>query len=139
MASRYQELRRFLSPALASLLLLMTSLAPALDARAAAAPAQQAALKGQLLEIPMGSQIEIRLVTKEKIRGQLASVADDGVSVKTLTGSTIEEKRVAFDQMVSVKQVRKGLPFVAKVFIGVGIGIGIFFGIAAIACGANYC
>ena len=131
--------RQFLPPILAWVLLLMTSLAPALDARAAAAPAQPAALKSQLLEIPIGSPIEVRLMSKEKIRGQLAAVADDGVTVRAMSGAKIEETKVAFDQVRSVKQVGKGIPFVAKVFIGIGITAGVLAALVGIACATGGC
>ena len=136
MISYCLKLRRFLPPALAWLLLLMTSLAPGLDARAAAAPAEPAALKGQLLKIPIGSPIEVRLLSKEKIRGQLAAVADDAVSIKTVVGSAIDEKKVPFDQVRSVKQVRGGLSVGAKVAVTVVIA-GIILGVLGILAAAG--
>ena len=137
MISYCLKLRQCLPPVLAWLLLLMTGLAPGLDARATDARPEPAAIKSQVLEIPQGSPIEVLLASKEKIRGQLGEVTNDGFRVKALSGGKIEEKTVPFDQVLSVRQVHKGLSFVAKVFIAIGITLGVMFAISGIVAAAT--
>jgi hypothetical protein len=44
---------------------------------------KQATIQEKVVEIPIGSVVEVRLKTKEKIRGQLGATTSEGFSVKS--------------------------------------------------------
>ena len=61
-------------------------------------------LKKKVLEIPAGSPVVVKLRTKETIRGRLEDVSNDGVTVKVAEGPTIEDRKLPFDQVKSVRK-----------------------------------
>ena len=80
------------------------------------------ALREKAVSIPIGNQVEIRLLPngKERVKGQMMSVSDTGVTVRTVDGGQIKERAVAFDQMQLLahkKDSHTGL----KILAGIGI------------------
>ena len=92
----------------------------ALLARPAMAADQSATIQERIVEIPQGSIIEVRLLTKEKLRGRLENVSADGFSVVVAKGDQTETRQVTFAEVKSLKRVNKGSTAKA-VFAGIGI------------------
>jgi hypothetical protein len=95
---------------LATLLFATTTL----DARVGAAgavPAGQAeterkqTLKERILEVPPGTMIEVRLLNKQRIRGRLGELTDEGFSLTTAQGEKITTQKVPFTDLKSFKKV----------------------------------
>ena len=120
-----------------TVLLLWSSLAAA-SASQATAPTQ-VDLRERLTLIPAGSVIEVKLANKHKIRGRLGALTDSGFELQHASDGKIVTEVVAFDSAKSVEVVGKGLNFVAKVFIGIGIVAGVIGVIVGIACATGGC
>jgi preprotein translocase subunit SecF len=106
------------------------------------APAQsenmpKKSLKEKLVEIPPGSPVEVKLRTKEKFRGRLGDVSDEVFVVKVATGDKIEDRKVAFDDVKSVKKVEgtsaKKVAGYSVLAVGAAVGILVVVGLIAIA------
>lgn len=85
-----------------------------LEARAAAVgalPVAQteskgnATLKQRMLEVQPGTMIEVRLLNKQKIRGRLGELTDEGFTLTTARGEKISTQKVAFTEVNSFKKV----------------------------------
>ena len=87
-------------------------------------------LKRKVLEIPAGSPVEIKLKTKEKMRGRLGDVSDDGFQIKVANGSTIEDRKLTFQQVSSVKKT--GGASTKKIVGYSALGVGITIAVAAV-------
>lgn len=100
-------LRGSLSVALAWVLLvdyaIASPLAPAPPSPSSAT--QKPALQERVAGIPSGSLVEVRLKTKEKIRGRLTDVTSEGFTVRYAVQDRIEERKFAYPDVKSVKQV----------------------------------
>jgi hypothetical protein len=118
-------------------LLLWGSLAVASPSQAT--PLTPVDLRERLTLIPAGSVIEVKLANKHRIRGRLGALTDSGFELQHASDGKIVTEVVAFDSAKSVKVVGKGLNFVAKVFIGIGIVAGVILAIAGIACATGGC
>jgi hypothetical protein len=127
-------MRQVLSAILVYLLVLLTILAPAAEARASSAQtpngaAQKPTFKEQILEIPAGSVVQVKLKPKGELRGHLGNVTDEGFVVKVAHGNTIEEKKLTFDQVKSIR-LNKGTATWVYILAGVGItlvGLPLYF------------
>ena len=95
------------------------------------------ALKGQLIEIPAGSVVEVRLENKQKLRGKLGTVSDAGFEVQTLRDGKISSLNLKFDEVKSIKLRGKGMSTGAKIALGILAGIGTFFVIIIVAVAAT--
>ncbi len=85
---------------------------------------QMAALKQRILEIPPGTMIEVRLLDKQKIRGRLGEIADEGFNLQTAQGNKIETQKIAFADVKSFKSLQNST--------GHKIGKGVLYGLAGI-------
>jgi hypothetical protein len=97
---------------------------------------QKPALKEQVLLIPAGSVVEVRLKTKEKLRGRLGEVSNEALIVKMVKADKIDERKIAFDDVKSVKLVEHGSKAgktALYILAGVGVGLVILFAIFAVA------
>jgi hypothetical protein len=96
---------------------------------------QKPTLKEQVLEIPAGSMIEVRLKVKEKLRGRLGEVSNEAFTVKLAKGNKIEDRKVAFDDVKSIKSVggSKGGRTALYILAGVGVGLVVLIVVLAIA------
>src|SRR6266404_5204550 len=63
---------------------------------------QKATLQEQVLAIPAGSLVEIRLKTKEKLRGRLVEVSKEAITVKVAKGDKIDERKLGKIQHIVV-------------------------------------
>jgi hypothetical protein len=66
---------------------------------------QTPSLKEKVLEVPAGSVVQVQLQTKARLRGQIGPITDDGFTVKTVNGNSIEDKKVSFAEVKSIKRV----------------------------------
>ena len=81
-------------------------------------------LQERILEVPQGTIIEVRLMNKQKVRGKLGEISNEGFSLQTAQGSKIETQKIAFAEVKSFKQAGGGT--------GKGIGRGVIYGLAGI-------
>jgi hypothetical protein len=89
--------------------------------RLASAAPDAASVKTEIVGMPVGTSIEIRLSDKQKLRGARGAVSDSGF---TLVDARSGERQIAFDDVVSVKQVKTKSHTGRNILIGVGIGVG---------------
>lgn len=100
-------------PILASVLLGVTVMeartAAALSAPSSNAPAETTAkLKEKLLSVPTGTMIEVKLLNKEKVRGRLGQIDDQGFFLTTSDQGRIVTRNLAFTEVSAVRQVEGG-------------------------------
>jgi hypothetical protein len=69
---------------------------------------QPSNLKERLLAVPPGTMIEVRLQTKQKIRGRLGEISDEGFSLTTLQEQKVVKEEIAFADLKSFKKVEGG-------------------------------
>ena len=83
-------------------------------------------IKERVLEIPPGTMIEVRLLNKQKLRGRLGEITDEGFSLQTAQGNKIETRKLTFDDLKSVKKVEgsKGAKTAGWILVGFLAGIG---------------
>jgi TRAP-type mannitol/chloroaromatic compound transport system substrate-binding protein len=93
-----------------------------------ASASQKPTLKEQIIQIPTGVQVEVRLLNKERLRGRLGEVSDEGFSVQIAKGNQIETRKVAFSDVKSVKEIRKRHT-AAYVFLGVAMTLGLLLAV----------
>lgn len=98
---------------------------------------RELALKKKLLEIPAGSLVEVKLKTKEKLRGRLGDLSNDGFQMKVLNNSTIEDRRLTFDDVAAVRKSAgtsaKKIAGYSALAIGATIAVGAIVMIVAFA------
>jgi hypothetical protein len=87
---------------------------------ASAAP-DTASFKTEIVGMPLGTSIELRLKHKRKLRGARGAVSDSGF---TLVDTRSGERQIAFDDVASVKHVKAKSHTGRNILIGVGIGVG---------------
>lgn len=123
---------------LASLLFTSSILEARTDASAAAPAGRvegsaQPTLKERVLEIPPGTMTEVKLVNKQKIRGRLGEVTDEGFTLTTAQGDKISTQKIAFTDVKSIKKVGGGKAghVVAYSLAGIGAFFLILFVVAA--------
>ncbi len=83
-------------------------------------------LKEQLVEIPTGSVVEVKLTSKERLRGKLGAVSDAGFEIQTVRDGKIATQNVAMTEVKSLSRKDKGMATGWKVGIGVLAGVGAF-------------
>ena len=75
----------------------------------------------QVLAMPLGTQMELLLKTKERIRGDRGTASDTGFA---LLDKHARERQIAFDDVVSVRQMKPASHLRRNILIGVGIAVG---------------
>ena len=80
-------------------------------------------LREQVAHLPPGGLIEVRLVSREKVRGRLGVVESDGFTVK-LQDPSASERRIAFADVKSVKAILSTRNRVASwIIVGVAVAV----------------
>jgi len=93
-----------------------------------ASTSKKPTLKEQVNQIPAGSQVEVRLLNKDRLRGRLGEVSDEGFTVQIVEGSRIETRNVAFGDVKSAKEI--GKEHTAKyIFLGVAMTVGLLLAV----------
>jgi hypothetical protein len=75
---------------------------PRLDSPEQGAPARSA-LKEKALKLPPQSFVEVSLVNHHNVKGRLAEITDEGLTLQVLQGDKIELRAVRFDDVKSIK------------------------------------
>ncbi|MGD0921487.1 MAG: hypothetical protein ABSA70_06950 [Terriglobia bacterium] len=88
-----------------------------------AEPKAKPTLKEQVIQMQAGSQVEVRLLSKERFRGRLGEVSDEGFTLQIAQANRIETRKVAFGDVKYVKAMgnnekKRGI------LIGVGATLG---------------
>jgi preprotein translocase subunit SecF len=91
--------------------------------RAQTEAAQSPTLRERIQEIQPGTMIEVRLHNKQKIRGRLGEVTDEGFSLTTPKGDKIGNQKVAFTEVKSLKKVEGGKGGRIALFVLAGVGV----------------
>jgi diphthamide synthase (EF-2-diphthine--ammonia ligase) len=102
-------------------------------------PAERtASLKQQVVGIPAGAVIEVKLQQKgsRKITGKLGSITDEGFEVQTVSSGQVSSQRVAFADVKSVKE-KHGMSVVTKVLIVTGIVVAVSAALTGILIAAG--
>jgi len=86
---------------------------------------KKATIQEKILEVPPGTMIEVRLTNKQKVRGRLGEVSNEGFSLQTAQGNKVQTKKIAFTDVKSFKNAQGET-------VGKGIGRGIVYGLAGI-------
>ncbi len=87
-------------------------------------PLQQGeTLKEKVLAIPAGTLVEVKLITKEKLRGRIGELTNEGFSLQVAKGNTLETHQISFSQVKSVKTVEG---------TGSKVGKGVVYGLAGV-------
>jgi hypothetical protein len=99
-------------------------------------------LREQLVGIPTGSAVEVRTRDKQKIRGRLGEVGNEGFLVQIIRNDKLETLTVALDNTKSVKLLEslegaKPSHVAGKVVVGVLAGAGLIILILACVAGAT--
>jgi len=90
-------------------------------------PAERtASLKQQVVRIPAGTVIEVKLQQKgsKKITGRLGSITREGFEVQTVMSGQVSTEKVEFADVKSVKE-KHGMSRVIKVLIVAGIVVAV--------------
>ncbi|MGD0921486.1 MAG: hypothetical protein ABSA70_06945 [Terriglobia bacterium] len=93
-----------------------------------ASASRKPTLKEQVIQIPTGAQVEVRLLNKERIRGQLGDISDEGFTMLIAQEDRIETRQVAFGEVKSVKEIRKQRTAL-YVFLGVAMTLGLLLAV----------
>ncbi len=96
----------------------------------ATASPDTASVTNQVLAMPLGTHMELRLKTKEKIRGDRGAVSSTGFA---LLDKHAAERQIAFEDVVSARQLNGTSHLRRNILIGVGIAVG-----AAVVLGIAY-
>ena len=107
-------IRKLIRPFIAIVCVLMLT-------RLASAAPDTASIRAQIVGMPLGTRIELRLKDKQKLRGARGAVSDSGF---TLVDARSGERQIAFDDVASVKHVNAKSHTGRNILIGVGIGVG---------------
>jgi hypothetical protein len=116
-------LRKWLAMVVACLVLQASNLAVA----APQAAGTVRGVKEQVRVLPAGSPLELKLKNRDKLKGRLGSIYDEGFEIQVSRSGTITPVRVAFADVQSLRQ-KSGMSTGAKI----GLGVGIFVGMAAL-------
>ena len=90
--------------------------------QSATASPDAASVTTQIVDMPVGANIELRLKNKQKVRGARGVVSATSF---TLVDSHAGEKQIAFDDVASVKLFTQKSHTTRNILIGVGITLGI--------------
>ena len=97
-----------------------------LTCSASAAPATVADVKREILAMPVGTNVELRLKNKVRLRGAKGTVSE---SALTLVGPQSGERQIDFADVASVKRFRAKSHTGRNVLIGIGavVVVGVMF------------
>jgi hypothetical protein len=86
---------------------------------------KKATIQERILEVPPGTMIEVHLTNKQKVRGRLTEVTNEGFSLQTAQGNKVQTQKIAFTDVKSLKKVEGNT-------VGKGIGRGVVYGLAGL-------
>lgn len=91
-----------------------------------------------LRQLPVGYEVEVRLVDRSRFRAFLVSVEGTDLVVMPKTRVPVPQRRLAFDaiEFVELRTGRGGVNLGAAIGIGAAVGAGAFFGLLLVALAA---
>lgn len=111
---------------------------PALADPSGRAPAEQAAtIKEKLLDVPPGTMIEVRLRNKQKIRGKLGQITNEGFELTAVERGKIVTEKISFSEMRSFKRVTSATTKTGHTVVYILAGLGAVMLIAIIVAAAR--
>ena len=81
-------------------------------------------MQERILEVPSGTVVEVRLLNKQRLRGRLGEVTNEGFSLQTAQGTMIETQKIAFTDVKNFKP--------AEGTTGSKVGKGVVYGLAGL-------
>ncbi len=87
-----------------------------------AATEKKPTMKERLLEVPPGTMIEVRLQNKQKMRGRLGEIDDEGFQLTTVQGQKLVAQKIAFTELKSFKKVEGKKAGHALLYVLAGVG-----------------
>jgi len=90
--------------------------------RGALAAPDTASIRAQIVGMPIGTSIELRLKDKQKMRGARGAESDSSF---TFVDARSGERQIAYDDVASVKQFKTKSHTGRNILIGVGIAAGV--------------
>jgi len=101
------SMRQLLSILLVVILCATSTYAAKPSASIPAQVAQKPTLQEKVLvDIPPGSRVQVRLKNKEKLRGLLGEVSNEGFVLQYARGNQIEKRIIGFDEVESIKVIK---------------------------------
>lgn len=89
-------------------------------------------IQEQVVRIGEGTPVEVRLTSKEKLRGRMQAITSDSFEVQMANGSQLTTRTVAFTEVQSIK-AKERVSTTTRVFKGIGIFVVVFTVVMAIA------
>ena len=80
-------------------------------------------MKERLLEVPPGTMIEVRLRNKQKMRGRLGELDDEGFNLTTVQGEKVVNEKIGYAEVKSFKKIEGHKAGHALVYTLAGIGV----------------
>ena len=97
-------------------------------------------VRTQITRMPLGANVEVRLKDQQMLRGMRGEVTDSGFTLESLSAGN---RQIAFDDVSSVKQIKRKTHATRNVLIFVGVVVGVVavvLGVFAIDCATHtYC
>ena len=84
---------------------------------------QKPTLKERLLEVPPGTMIEVRLRGKQKVRGRLGELDNEGFNLTTVQGEKVVKEKIGYAEVKSFKKIEGHKAGHALVYTLAGIGV----------------
>lgn len=94
-------------------------------------------LKEQVVLMAAGSVVEVELKNKQKIRGRIGTVTDDGFEVQHVQNDKAITQTIGFSEVKKIKQKEQGMSTGAKIALGALAGLGGFFLVVIIVVAAG--
>ena len=105
----------------------------------ATGPPLKRTVQQQVVEIPTGKLVEVRLTDKSKIRGRIGKISAEGFLLTAAKGNQVGEQKLAFSDVTSIKAIEKegsgGMG--VQILIGALAAAGVLFLIGIIAVAAS--
>jgi len=97
-------------------------------------------VRTQITRMPLGGNVEVQLKDQQMLRGMRGEVTDSGFTLESLSAGN---RQIAFDDVSSVKQIKRKTHATRNVLIFVGVVVGVIavvLGVFAIDCATHtYC
>jgi hypothetical protein len=87
-------------------------------------------LRERVLAIPPHAMVQVKLRSKEKIKGRLGEITNEGFIIQTATADRIDNQKISFDNVKSIKVNEEGGKkgrVAAYIIVGAGIGAAVTF------------
>jgi hypothetical protein len=94
----------------------------------------KATLQDQLVRIPAGSVIDVKLKSKEKLTGRLGDLSAEAFQVDVANGKSIEKRSIRFDEVKSVQkhgQMSSGAKIALWIGVGAAAAVGVLWAVAS--------